>query len=239
MTQDPDPTITPSALPMAGGGVLSKPGFFWVQVWTAILSLTLIASLLAALAHATGLFIPTLAFILCAIAACYDAATGPIPNPLTYTGILLGLAFNSLAAAPAMAGAAHWLGSVGAPECLAGFGLCAGIGLVCRGFGMGGGDMKVIAALGALLGLQQCMVVLVMGLAAAVVYALINLAAAGRLNRVMALITVQLLELMYLHRMEPLPQTSRRHAPAAVPLAVGLVVSRIGMAQHWSFWPFA
>ena len=75
-----------------------RAGVPWVATWVGVLSLS--ATISAALvvgAHGTrGFFLPVLAAAVCVLAALFDARTGRIPNPLTYTAILLGLGLNAL-----------------------------------------------------------------------------------------------------------------------------------------------
>ncbi len=239
MGQEPDRAIAPSELRSAVDDASAKPGLAWPQVWGLILTLAVVCSALMAARHQTGLFIPILAFIVCMVAAWYDAATAHIPNPLTYTAILLGLGLNATASLPGMTAAAQWLGTVGVFDALAGFGLCASIGLACMLVaGMGGGDMKVLAALGALLGFNASATVLIVALAVATVYAVVNLIVAGQLNRVVGFLSLQLLELVYLQRTDAVVAVSKKSIPLAVPLVLGLLLSRVGHALGWTFWPF-
>ena len=74
---------------------------------------------------------------------------------------------------------------------------------------------------------------LIIALAVALAYSIINLAVAGRLNGVVRLAATQLLELIYLRRFPaPLPDdaapSAATHIPMAVPLAIGLL-----LVQTW------
>ena len=109
------------------------------------------------------------------------AATARIPNALTYPAILIGLAL-SLVTAAAMGHstlAINWLGKTSESpmlESLYGFGVCLGIGIISVMFnGIHAGDMKLIAAMGAIFGLHDVCVMLLWALAAAIPMALINL----------------------------------------------------------------
>jgi Flp pilus assembly protein protease CpaA len=214
----------------------------WFQVWVLILALAAVCTAIGSISasgNAAGLFIPLVTFVVCLLAAWYDSATQHIPNPLTYTAILMGIGINCVAQLPTLAAAGHWLGTAGVGESLAGFGLCTSVGLVCMALaGMGGGDMKLLSAIGALLGLSQSVDVLVAALVIGIVYALLNLILAGRLNRVVSLLSLQLLELVYLKRGPAVASSSKRDIPAAVPLLLGLVITRMGLAFRWNFWPF-
>jgi prepilin signal peptidase PulO-like enzyme (type II secretory pathway) len=99
---------------------------------------------------------------------------------------------------------------------------------------MGGGDVKLMVALGALLGYSQVGTVLVWALLLAVPYALINLIVAGRLNGVLRTAGVQLLQIAFLHRLEPVAPPSRTSIPLAVPLFAALICARV-MPQGLSF----
>src|SRR5689334_10533292 len=72
----------------------------WTPTWIVILSISAFtASLLVMLTHAReGFFVPVLATVVCILAALFDAWTSRIPNPLTYTAILLGLAASAVGA---------------------------------------------------------------------------------------------------------------------------------------------
>ncbi|HUG89838.1 MAG TPA: A24 family peptidase [Planctomycetaceae bacterium] len=82
---------------------------------------------------------------LLAVAAVTDVRRHRIYNGNTYPGILAGLAAN-------------WIerGREGLEDGLAGFAVCGAILLVCFVlFQIGGGDVKLIAMVGAFLGVQQ------------------------------------------------------------------------------------
>lgn len=87
---------------------------------------------------------PALAIAICCVAAVWDLRTGRIPNLLTYSAAVAGLAF------------AFW------PHTELGIGSRL-VGVVAAGFpalllfrigSLGGGDVKLVAALGAWLGVQ-------------------------------------------------------------------------------------
>jgi prepilin peptidase CpaA len=241
MSVEPDNAVVPLGSAQRAEG-FARPTLPWLHVWAILLALAAtgtVTSTVASSGKAAGLFIPLLTFVVCLLAAWYDSATERIPNPLTYTAILLGVGINCVATIPALAGTGHWLGTAGTVESLMGFGLCTSIGLVCMALaGMGGGDMKLLSAVGALLGLSQSVDVLVAALVVGIIYSLINLVLAGRLNRVVSLLSFHLLELVYLKRTDAVATTSKHDIPAAVPLLLGLVITRMGLALRWNFWPF-
>ncbi len=213
----------------------------WLATWVLLLSLSAItaSALVVGLHGQHGFFVPVLATAVCLLAALFDAWTKRIPNALTYTAIVAGLAINLLSTGLASMNAAtatRWLAAPGAQQSALGFGICAVLGLigliVAR---VGGGDIKLLAALGALLGLSDIGYVMIAGLSVALVYALLNLALSGRLNLVMRVAAMRFLEFIYLRRLE-MPfsesdatgeQRPRDTIPMAVPLAIGLIISQI------------
>lgn len=228
--------------PAGTGSRAFASGFLsWPQMWGVILAGGAVLALLGQMAlgprSTGGLYLPAVAFLVCALAAWYDAATQHIPNPITYTAILLGLGLNMLKPVLVLAHAdlvVQWLGAVGPLDSLAGFAVCAVIGLSSLMFGMrgmGGGDIKVLGALGALLGLHRAGCVMFVALTIAVPYALINLALMGRLNAVIRLVMGQLMEIAYLKKTQSVEAVSAWYIPVSVPLLLGLVVSGTPMAQ--------
>jgi prepilin peptidase CpaA len=208
----------------------------WPEAWTAVVCLAAVVATVGALTGSItgrGLFLPAICLGTALLAAGFDAATGRIPNPITYTGILLGLLLNC--AGPALQPVAprlvsQWLGAAGPTQAALGLLVFGGIGLVGLMFaGMGGGDMKLLAAIGAILGVSRATDALMVGGAVAVAYALVNLLIAGRLNATVRVAAVHLLMLVYLRERAPLPVTtpSRRTIPLAIPLLVGLLIARI------------
>jgi prepilin signal peptidase PulO-like enzyme (type II secretory pathway) len=235
--EDPS-ALSPATLPPPAEESAALPmRISWPALWILLLSLSaILASAMVFAAHgARGFFVPLLAGLVCLVAAAFDGCTGRIPNPLTYTAALAGLALN--AAMPALAAlhqntAVTFLGGPGLQQSLLGFAACAGLWIVAAFFSgaVHGGDLKLLVALGALLGLTQAGNVLVLALSAAVLYALVNLLLAGRLNAAVRVAAARLLELVYLrHVHTPLPDdapvASARHIPMAVPLALGLLVT--------------
>lgn len=92
-----------------------------------------------------------------AIAAVTDARGGVIPNWLTYTGMLAGLAFWLGAGLWTEGLAGGWdLGGTALLACLAG--LVPGMALFFLG-GLGGGDAKLLGAVGAVSGQWECVFV--------------------------------------------------------------------------------
>lgn len=135
-----------------------------------------------------GFFLLSLCFVVVFAATWSDVATRRIPNVLTYPAILLGLLLN--AALPLVLESAGrtsalvLLGSSGTLEALQGFGLCAAIGIVSfMARGLGGGDVKLLAAVGAMLGLHAVVAVLFNTLLIAALLGIVNWFAGGSLMR--------------------------------------------------------
>jgi prepilin peptidase CpaA len=88
-----------------------------------------------------------LLLVLTTIIALSDVVTHRIPNWTTYTGIVLALVVNSLERG--------WDGPRGLEDSLKGLGLCGGLMLVSYVlFHVGGGDVKLLAMIGAFLGVE-------------------------------------------------------------------------------------
>jgi len=98
--------------------------------------------------------------VLLAVATVTDWRERKIYNWLTYPGILLALALNAGTTlweryGVQSGGPPDWLGAVGLNESLLGLAACGAVMLVCYVFfagGVGGGDIKLIALIGAWLG---------------------------------------------------------------------------------------
>jgi Flp pilus assembly protein protease CpaA len=229
----PDETTAPA------GGARTN----WPILWATVVLLAATATLLAQFLQETpagGLLIPVFTLLVCLVASVFDAATSRIPNPLTYPAILVGLALGALPPVIARAGGpdlSHWLGSPGPSQSLLGFAGCLGIGIVCLlAAGLGGGDLKLLVAVGALLGLSEALHVFLWTLLIAVPYALINLSVRGRLNGVLGAAALQLLQVIYWRRIEPASVPSSSAIPLAVPMAAGLVCARLVPRDALTGW---
>lgn len=222
---------------------VSTPDFRWPSVWAGLVVVAIASAFIAqVLRHGSGagLLLPVLTLLVCLLAASFDAATSRIPNPITYTATLAGLALNSI---PALITAARgpdigpWLGAAGIGQAFLGFGVCAGIGLVCLLLaGMGGGDVKLLVAVGALLGFSQATHIFLWTLVIAVPYALVNLLIRGRLNGVLAAAGLQLLQIVYFRRFDPVDAPSRTTIPLAVPLTLAIFCARIVPQEVVARW---
>lgn len=237
-----NPHAHPNPVPGSAAPAAEDPGrpalrVPWAALWVLLVSLAAVlsAALVVAARGTHGFFVPLLAGAVCIVAAIFDGSTGRIPNPLTYPAVLAGLLLN--AAMPLLVTlnlptAATWLGGPGLEQSLLGFAACAFLWVIASFFSgaIHGGDLKLLVALGALLGLAGVANVLILALMVAVLYALVNLLVAGRLNAIVGIAAARVLELVYLRRAHtPLPDdapaASARHIPMAVPLAVGLLLA--------------
>ncbi|QOV88398.1 prepilin peptidase [Humisphaera borealis] len=229
----------------------------WAEAWGGMVGVAAVAATAAMLvrgpaatsaggipAAGSGLFLPVLCLGVTVIAAGFDAATNRIPNPLTYTAVLVGVLVNCLALllnqiAPRVA--SQWLGAAGPTQSALGLLLFGGIGLIGVVFaGMGGGDMKLLAAIGAMLGMSRASDVLICGAAVAVVYALVNLLIAGRLNATCRLAASHLLNWVYLRRWtlsdDQEKPASRRTIPLALPLLAGTMLAQTPLVANAIGW---
>ena len=68
----------------------------WLKLWSILLLLAAIGAMVGHFLRPdfAGIFLYALALLVCLLTAGFDAATGRIPNPITYTAGLLGLALN-------------------------------------------------------------------------------------------------------------------------------------------------
>lgn len=207
----------------------------WVAIWTGLLALAVASSAIVAAAGRGPDFPLTFCLLVCVVAAAFDAGTAHIPNSLTYTAILSGLAINTLATVSPL----ELRGAAGIGPALTGMLAYGGVGLVCMlAAGMGGGDAKLLAAVGATLGLREATIALVFSLAVAVAYALVNLAVRGAINAALRSLALDFLNLLLLG-IKPDHQETRipaRSIPLAVPLLIGIPLSRLEPARQLWAW---
>lgn len=118
--------------------------------------------------------IVVLALFVSVFAAATDLCNGRIPNKLTFPAMLIGLGLH---------GIVH--GIAGLIASLLGLVICAGVpGILykaTKGAGIGGGDIKLFAALGAILGPSSGLEVEFSAFLLVGIYALFRLAYQGRL----------------------------------------------------------
>lgn len=176
--------------------------------------------------------LPGIAVVVVLVAAATDLRNGRIPNALTIPALLLGLVGSGLQR-----------GAAGALAALAGLIICAVVpGIVYKasqGRGIGGGDIKLFAALGALLGPAQGLEVelsafLILGL-----FAMFRLAFLGQLGRTLVR-SLRVTVGLFVPRICPNPadadveMTSMRLGPA-IAVAV-LTVLSIPQILRWFPW---
>ena len=111
------------------------------------------------------MFTTGLLFALLAVAVCTDLRSGKIYNWNTYTGMTLALVIGAInsywVGGESMQQLLGWNGaSVGLGDSAAGLLSCGAVLIVCYVFlnfngGIGGGDVKLLAMLGAFFGLRQ------------------------------------------------------------------------------------
>jgi prepilin peptidase CpaA len=153
---------------------------------------------------------PLLALIASLLAAAWDARTGRIPNGLTLPLIGVGLSLNGAAGANGLALAVAGLVACGFVPLL--------LYRVSRGRGIGGGDVKLFAGLGALLGPMKGLEIEFGAFVVLACFALVRLAYAGQLLRVLANTALLLVNPL-------LPARSRRR-----PIRESLTEIRMGPA---------
>lgn len=146
----------------------------------------------------------SIACALTALAGFLDLRAGVIPNKLTLPALALGALLHSITLYYAAPRAAPWLW---AADAIGGALLCALVPLILwRYGGMGGGDVKLLAALGALLGVRAGLEVQLVAFVVAAVAAPAVLAFRGRLLAFLGNLGWQLINPF-------LPRTRRRELP--------------------------
>ncbi len=159
--------------------------------------------------------VPVAMLLVAAAAAASDARTGLIPNWLTLPPL-----FASVVLYFVLQGAGGLLFSLaGALAC----GLLPYF--LFRTGSMGGGDVKLLAALGAIGGLQTGLEVQFMGIILAAVYAILVLAFKGRLGK-MLLASLWVIQNLFLpaERRRQLPPAERMSLRLGVPIFLGTAV---------------
>ena len=178
-----------------------------------------------------GFYLLALSFLVCLAAAWLDLATRRIPNVLTYPAILIGLALNALAPPALEAVGADtvvvWLGASGLRDGLLGFGLCAAIGIVSfMARGLGGGDVKLLGAVGAMLGFDAVIAVLFNTLLVAALIGLANWVLKGTLLARTQIIANNVLIAVVTKRRVNVYPFKATEAPFGLALLIGLTVAQ-------------
>jgi prepilin peptidase CpaA len=178
-----------------------------------------------------GFYLLALCFLVCLAGAWLDLATRRIPNVLTYPAILFGLALNALAPPALEAAGADtavvWLGASGLRDGLLGFGLCAAVGIVSfMARGLGGGDVKLLGAVGAMLGFDAVIAVLFNTLLVAALIGLANWALRGTLMARAQIIANNVLIAVVTKRPVNVYPFKATEAPFGLALLIGLTVAQ-------------
>jgi prepilin peptidase CpaA len=155
----------------------------------------------------------TLIFV--ALCMAWDVRTLRVPNVLTFPAIVMGLVLNA------------WLFGVEGLRASA-LGCTIAIGLLFAPFalgGVGGGDVKMMGAVGAFLGPTLVLACLVVGLALGGVFAVLQLAGRARLREKLVATAFMVRNAVLARSLEPLklsPADSNAVAfPYSVPLGLG------------------
>jgi prepilin peptidase CpaA len=157
------------------------------------------------------------------IAASTDWRTRRIPNWLTVPALFLGVAVNTVA-----------LGWAGAKEALLGAGL--GLGLLLPFVllrSLGGGDWKLVGALGAFLGPSRLIAVLVITILAAALMAVVVIVWKKRIGQTLRNLGHLLASLLTLHLPGPelsLDNPDSLKVPFGVAVAVAVVLYTVRQA---------
>ncbi|HZP16568.1 MAG TPA: A24 family peptidase, partial [Terriglobales bacterium] len=134
------------------GGVLPDPG---ARLWFMALCASVVVGSAWQIFLSRGGVLPAMLMIVCFVAAWWDAVARRIPNRLTYPLFLASLLVLAVAPDPQSV-MGRWLGTVPAEQSLLGLGVFASVGLLCWRVGsMGGGDLKLLSAAAAALGMNQ------------------------------------------------------------------------------------
>lgn len=164
-------------------------------------------------------FSTALLLILTAIAAVTDRAFRRVYNWTTYPGIVAALSINSFAYG--------WDGGSGLIESLKGLALCGGLMLLAFIFfpDLGGGDVKLVAMMGAFLGWQRGLEALlwtcVLGAAAGLAVLIWRVG----LVRLIGAVFRQLLLSLRVASWLPLSEEERRHLGVPLYLAPAAVIA--------------
>ena len=154
-----------------------------------------------------------------ALAVGFDLRARRIPNVISGPALLLGLILNA-----AQSGTAGLLGSLG--------GAALSMGILMLPFaagGIGGGDVKMMGAVGAFVGPWIAVMGLVIGMIVGGVIMSVHLARLGRLRHTLASLTNMLTVAAATRSLEPMAVRADTESavslPYSVPLALGTVLA--------------
>ncbi len=160
-------------------------------------------------------------------ASVTDIRTGKIPNWVTYPGVLIGLTGHTLTGGLVMGEMPH-LGLLGA---LMGLGVgFLPLYLAYRAGGIGGGDAKIMGAIGAMAGWHLALETLFMGLLVAVVMAFLIMFRKRIFMRTMGRV-LRFLYLALTPTKSPDPATAQS---PTVPFGLALCIGAgLALAEQW------
>ena len=158
-------------------------------------------------------------FVYLAVAVGFDLRSRRIPNVISGPALLVGLVLNA-----ALSGTAGLLVSLG--------GAALSIGILILPFaagGIGGGDVKMMGAVGAFVGPRIAVMGLVIGMIIGGAIMSVHLARLGRLRETLASLTSMVAVAATTRSLEPMTvrtdTVSAVSLPYSVPLALGTVVA--------------
>ncbi|MEM8835983.1 MAG: A24 family peptidase [Planctomycetota bacterium] len=217
-------------------GVFGPTNFWWgLAVLTAAIASTVIwfaPESLAPAGQTRGWFLIFLTYLIAGYGAWTDAAARIIPNRLNYPALLIGLSLNLtfeplVALVPQLTPIAEWLGVTSPWNCFQGFALCVGIGIF--GFmsrGLGGGDVKMLAALGALLGFSYTWPILANTLFIAAVFGVCNLLMHGKLAaRLQIMATATLVALVTKRKLHSIYPFAKTEMPFGLSIFIAMLLT--------------
>lgn len=185
-------------------------------------------------ANSGGYFVIVTLYAMVGAAALSDAAFRKIPNRFSYAALISALALN-LAIAPLCEAwnwreVSAWIGAnTGqwgvAGESLTGFGLCVAVGVVSfAARGLGGGDVKIIAALGALAGWSLSISILLNTLLVALVVGIINIAFRGALFQNLQILLGRIIHLIWLRDFSSPLKFKNSESPFCLSLLIAIIL---------------
>lgn len=172
----------------------------------------------------TPVIVATLAFTGLCIAS--DVRTRRIPNLLSGLGVVAGIVLNA-----AYFGSDGLLASLG--------GMLLSMGLLLAPFatgGLGGGDVKMMGAVGALLGPHTALAALLVGLALGGVIMAVHLARLGRLRETLRTVGSMVSASVIGRSAEPLRVSAAQPGAITLPYSVPLCLGTLAVLTLGSPW---